>query len=50
MSCGVPAEYVMRRTNGVSLGPHISASQVKKSDSEIGPAGHRGRAGGDERK
>jgi hypothetical protein len=26
-----------RRTNGVSFGPHMSASQVKKSDSEIGP-------------
>ena len=25
------------RTNGVSLGPHIRASQVKKSDSEMGP-------------
>lgn len=25
-------------TNGVSFGPQISASQVKKSDSEIGPA------------
>jgi hypothetical protein len=25
-------------TNGVSLGPQINASHVKKSDSEIGPA------------
>lgn len=25
------------RTKGVSLGPHMSASQVKKSDSEMGP-------------
>jgi hypothetical protein len=24
-------------TNGVSLGPQINASHVKKSDSEIGP-------------
>lgn len=32
------------RTNGVSFGPHMSASQVKKSDSEIGPF-----AGGGER-
>jgi hypothetical protein len=27
-----------RLTNGVSLGPQINASHVKKSDSEIGPA------------
>lgn len=26
-----------QRTNGVSFGPQIKASQVKKSDSEIGP-------------
>jgi len=26
-----------QRTKGVSFGPQIKASQVKKSDSEIGP-------------
>ncbi len=30
-------------SNGVSFGPTIKASQVKKSDSEIGPSGGDGR-------
>ena len=35
------------RTKGVSLGPHIKASQVKKSDSEMGPVvTRRGEGGG----
>jgi len=32
------ASAIPRRTNGVSFGPQISASQLKKSDSETGPA------------
>jgi hypothetical protein len=34
-------EIAGKPTNGVSRGPCMNASQVKKSDSEIGPEWHR---------
>ena len=37
----IPPSAGIRLTKGVSFGPQINASQVKKSDSDIGPVGHR---------